>query len=75
MLRLLAEATVTYYTDKGLVEPPVSSFSRPDLVQQSWLLLAQSGKHELVELRVEGEEISALKLLLTAASKVPRPSF
>lgn len=75
MLRLLAEATVTYYTDKGLVEPPVSSFSRPDLVQQSWLLLAQSGKHELVELRVEGEEISALKLLLTAASKILKVNF
>ncbi|KAJ7552620.1 hypothetical protein O6H91_06G062100 [Diphasiastrum complanatum] len=69
MLLLLADASLKYYTNKGVRATTVARDVFVD-VQEGWESVFHSEKHELVEIWAEGKHLVALKLLLTSASKI-----
>eukprot|EP00250_Pteridium_aquilinum_P001932 c12143_g1_i1 orf=111-1208(-) len=68
VLELLANATVRHFLEKGVHEQN-SLHNIPDFVKRGWNDVFESGDHSLVEVSAEGKELSALKLLLSGASK------
>jgi uncharacterized membrane protein YeiB len=64
MLKLLVATTINHYHEKKEFASP-----RPLVtIQKNWAKVFESGKHELVEVWVEGKNITMFKLLLFGAS-------